>query len=377
VLTLFAASAMAVTMAGVASAQSETTFERSVWQMHRGDAPVVLDKAIKQHGAASLYKSASIPAADADGWVAPPLDETGAISFSEASILPAGSCLKQADFTYFQTLVDIPADAEVTEFEVRFHQVDDGARAYVFNSANPDGAFVKGGDILFGGTPVTANLAELVVPGEANRVVIVQVDDCPMGNNLRDAQLFVNGVVTVETAPIDTATPEPVAADPIAELATAGTWFELRSNPTNEDERCLESNGVGDGNAMLGGASFLDVCSGVSGQLWHLIPAADGYFQLQSQLHEADGNCLEGNSVGKDSFLGGAAFMDACQDATGQLWRFVPAGEDTYRLVTKFLESEDKCLEGNTISDTAVLGGAAFQDQCKDVTGQLWRIAPV
>ncbi len=272
--------------------------------------------------------------------------------------------------------MDIPADAEVTEFEVRFRQVDDGARAYVFNSANPDGAFVKGGDIMLGGTPVTANLAELSVAGETNRVVIAQVDDCPMGNNLRDAQLFVNGVVTAEEAPVDAATPEPVALDPLAELTASGTWFELRSNPTGDAERCLESNGVGDPDAMLGGASFLDACTGVSGQVWHLIAAEDGYHQLQSQLHEAAGKCLEGNSVGTDSFLGGASFMDDCANVTGQMWRLVPVREGTYRLVTKFLESEDKCLEGNTISDTAVLGGAAFQDDCKDVNGQLWQVVP-
>ncbi|MGB4946163.1 MAG: hypothetical protein WBQ05_03035 [Candidatus Competibacter denitrificans] len=46
----------------------------------------------------------------------------------------------------------------------------------------------------------------------------------------------------------------------------------------------------------------------------------DGYFKLTTQFREKEGECLEGNQV-KGS-MNGAAFMDKCQDVTGQLWKF-------------------------------------------------------
>ena len=57
-----------------------------------------------------------------------------------------------------------------------------------------------------------------------------------------------------------------------------------------------------------------------------LMPAAasaqtfpDGYFRLTTQFREGANECLEGNQVGGS--MNGTAFMDTCQDVTGQLWR--------------------------------------------------------
>ena len=46
----------------------------------------------------------------------------------------------------------------------------------------------------------------------------------------------------------------------------------------------------------------------------------DGYFKLTTKFREGDRECLEGNQA-KGS-MNGAAFMDKCQDVTGQLWKF-------------------------------------------------------
>ncbi len=46
---------------------------------------------------------------------------------------------------------------------------------------------------------------------------------------------------------------------------------------------------------------------------------------------EAENKCLEGNRLDPQAVLGGASFLDDCQDVTGQLWRFVDAGNGYYR----------------------------------------------
>ena len=86
----------------------------------------------------------------------------------------------------------------VSSLNVAFTAADDGARAYIFNSAHPNGAFI--GEISLGGSPTSQNYASLSVAGEINRLVIVQFDDCPSGNNLTGAKVKVNGnVVAINT----------------------------------------------------------------------------------------------------------------------------------------------------------------------------------
>jgi hypothetical protein len=41
-----------------------------------------------------------------------------------------------------------------------------------------------------------------------------------------------------------------------------------------------------------------------------------------------------------------------------------------------FLEKENKCLEGNKLSPRSTLRGAAFMDNCQNVSGQLWKFKP-
>ena len=95
-----------------------------------------------------------------------------------------------------------------------------------------------------------------------------------------------------------------------------------------------------------------------------------GYFKLTTQFREGANECLEGNQVAGS--MDGAAFMDSCQDVTGQLWKAIDAGGGYFRLTTMFREGEGECLEGNQVGGS--MGGAAFMDSCQNVTGQLWRI---
>ena len=106
-------------------------------------------------------------------------------------------------------------------------------------------------------------------------------------------------------------------------------------------------------------------------------PKPNRFYKLTTMFLEKENKCLEGNRVARGSTLGGAAFMDNCQNVSGQLWKLVPAGNGYFRLKTQFLEKENKCLEGNRFAPTSTLKGAAFMDNCQNVSGQLWKFKPI
>lgn len=174
----------------------------------------------------------------------------------------------------------------------------------------------------------------------------------------------------------------PAAVDvrtaPSSVIEDAASYYRLQTVQSAADSTCLEGNSVSD-TAVLGGASFMDACQPVTGQLWKIVPAdTDGFYQLQTLQSEGKNTCLEGTNVTADAELGGAAFLDDCSEATGQQWRFVlDEADGTYRMQTAFQQENNLCLEGNQIGTSALLGGAAFQDACLDVTGQRWILAAV
>ncbi len=133
-----------------------------------------------------------------------------------------------------------------------------------------------------------------------------------------------------------------------------GGWFRLKTQFQGEG-KCLEGNGAGK-------PAFMDKCQNATGQFWKLVPQANGYYRLKTQF-QGEGKCLEGNGAGKP------AFMDNCQNATGQFWKLVPHANDYYRLKTQF-QGEGKCLEGNGA------GKPVFMDNCQNATGQFWKLVP-
>lgn len=166
----------------------------SPWKMNYGGG--IINYTVSHHGDPSAYSKANIPASSHGGWTNAPTNGNGEIHYSVRSILYR--CLGQLDFTYFETFINIPSGFIVNDLKVSFSAADDGARAYIFNSDHPNGAYI--GQIKLGQAPVTANYASLSKAGEPNRLVIVQFDDCPSGNNLTGAQVKVNG----EVAPVST-----------------------------------------------------------------------------------------------------------------------------------------------------------------------------
>jgi len=161
----------------------------SPWKINKGAG--IIAHTNSYNGDPAAYSKMNIPAASDPNWTNAPVNANGEINYSVRSILSI--CRQQLDFTYFETYISIPANYVVNDLKVSFNAADDGARAYIFNSAHPNGAFI--GQISLGGSPTSANYASLAVAGEINRMVIVQFDDCPTGNNLTGARVNVNGQV--------------------------------------------------------------------------------------------------------------------------------------------------------------------------------------
>ncbi|WP_305983408.1 TLD domain-containing protein [Roseivirga thermotolerans] len=171
-------------------------------------------------GDPNAYQYANIPPTSDLSWQVAPLDGSGNILFGSGNSSKLGGypCGTALDFTYFETFVDIPADIQVNELTVTFGQVDDGVRAYIFNSAYPNGTY-RGE--LYGGTNFSQDYSDLAVPGELNRIVIVQFDDCAVGNNLRDANITING----SPVPVNnSAPPVAIAQDITVALGDDGTF---------------------------------------------------------------------------------------------------------------------------------------------------------
>ena len=169
---------------------------------------------------------------------------------------------------------------------------------------------------------------------------------------------------------VDVSTAEP------ATMEFGDGYYWLQTRFLESQNKCLDGNEIVDG-AVLDGAAYMNDCSEAGGMLWKFVPTANGFYQFQTQSLEGAGKCLEGNETVETSVLQGAAFMDDCSAVTGQEWQFVESEvEGYYRLQTAFKAPENMCLEGNRLAEESVLAGGAFQDNCLNVTGQLWKIVP-
>ncbi|MEN0045647.1 MAG: T9SS type A sorting domain-containing protein [Bacteroidota bacterium] len=169
------------------------------WQIHHGQGEGIFipgpnDPSVEEilneltgnrqpvHGDPGGFIYADIPPADDLGWETAPIDEDGDLCWRlDRSRLTTS--FTAIDFTYFQTSVFIE-DAS-NAFLLRFYQVDDGARAYVFNSAHPEGEFIEGGDARIYAPIANTDISPLFVEGEENRIVIVQFDDSQTENFLK------------------------------------------------------------------------------------------------------------------------------------------------------------------------------------------------
>lgn len=153
-------------------------------------------------------------------------------------------------------------------------------------------------------------------------------------------------------------------------------YFYLRTQLSGDD-LSLESNSAG--SKTMDGAAFMSSQKGATGTMWQLVqdPQNKGWYRLKSK-HMGDNKCLEGN--GKSSNVkGGGSFMDDCKNVSGQLWRLdlvsSTNGDHIYRLRTMG-GANTVSLEGNKPEGTSN-AGRAFMDDTQNVSGQMWRLVPV
>jgi hypothetical protein len=176
-----------------------TEIVRTAWQKHEGLEVTVsnplgvieLTCEPERHGAICEYDDSTIPDAVDPGWL--PAPDGAIIGMNERSKLCEfpNSCRAYADFSYFQTFLNIPAAITLNNLVVAFSGMDDGSRVSICNSRFPGCAIVDGSYVFLGGSGTT-DLSSVAVAGEINRVVITQVDDCCFSNNLRSARVLLN-----------------------------------------------------------------------------------------------------------------------------------------------------------------------------------------
>ena len=201
---------------------------------------------------------------------------------------------------------------------------------------------------------------------------------CTVDSESEECQVVAPPVAPPTDPPVD-----PCAVDPDSEECNpeppvvapgftpdAAAYYTLQTLFSEQVDECFEGNRF-DPASTLEGAAFMDSCQNVTGQQWKFVPDVGGYYRMQTRFLEDEDKCLEGNQLDSSSTLGGAAFMDDCGNYSGQLWSIVPVGEGTFRLKTLF-QGETKCLEGNRVGANSTLGGGAFMAECGDFSGQIW-----
>lgn len=173
---------------GVAYAQSA-----SGWRMHPGEGPLPLPAKVDREGAwQKAFDLAVIPSKDDAGWTSAPDPKTINFGSNTASKLGKDRCDLDVDYTYFETMVTIPAGTVIEDFNIHFKGMDDASRITVFPPGDTVGQIVADSYVRRGADVRTSNLKELVREGE-NRVVITQLDWCPGGNLLESATVELNG----------------------------------------------------------------------------------------------------------------------------------------------------------------------------------------
>lgn len=186
---IFTVSFLAVMLLAAPAFSQQIT--RTDWQMHEGQDVIILAKKLSGSGPAEVFAQAAVPAEKDKGWKPAPDGKIIAFGGPSASKLPKDKCNQAVDYTYFQTFVDVPANAKVTEFKITFDGMDDASRITIFNKANPSGTIVSGSYVKRGERGTT-DLHSLITAGP-NRIVVTQVDSCAIGNQLAKAEVVLNG----------------------------------------------------------------------------------------------------------------------------------------------------------------------------------------
>jgi len=231
-----------------AQAQSIT---RTYWQYLRGPgAPNFSPNPSPGglHGNMGEYANLVIPPVSANGWIV--CGQPGDTFCTDATSLGVQSasrltnycnCMQCLDPTWFQTFITVPQNTIVTQFTINFQLMDDGCRVSIFNSVYPNGLTINTSYVYLG-QQVSDDFSQYLVVG-SNRVVITQVDDCPVGNN-------IIAVVTLnnQQVPCTCQTNAPCV------VATPTTGGGCQYNPAPDGTPCNDGNTCTSNEQCLSGA---------------------------------------------------------------------------------------------------------------------------
>lgn len=175
----------ALCAAGLLISSTPAAAQVGNWQVHSSGARHSFGTVVPNGDSAAYLSGAKTPAADDDGWV----NATTDLNLRWTG--PGGlTCRAQATYAYFQTFVQPTGNDGIL---LNFTNVDDAAVVAVFNDHNPNGVIVPDGLIGLRQNK-SVDLTSSLVPGIANRIVIVLADVCGASTGLAaQFQLVPNG----------------------------------------------------------------------------------------------------------------------------------------------------------------------------------------
>lgn len=339
------------------------------WQIHKGEGPINFDVRVNKnaydrmgHGDPRAYELKNIPPKNDAGWKAAPM-QNGKVFFTETSTIP---CQQQIDFTYFQTIIDVPSNVKVNELTISYDNADDGARIYFFNSKNPNGHFNPEADLRYN-HPINLdniNLANQVAVGE-NRVVIVQFDDCATGNNVSGINIKVNGE-KIQSPPEEKSTTD-----------LDGKTFFIQSNANSADGRVIDA---GDSNAgKAGSLVYLWNLHKGPQQQWKFIASDKGpdIYQIVS-LYSNTGtvNYLDAH-LAQSANNGGKVHLWSNNNGENQMWKASINPNGTYRFNVVHPTAQGRALDAHSLTQMNNGGKVHVWDNQVGNKNQEWKLIPI
>ena len=170
----------------------------------------------------------------------------------------------------------------------------------------------------------------------------------------------------------------------LAALATLGTmvgsaqgmgldappapYFRLQLTDTPGRGKCLEANAIGQ-HSVLGGATFLDRCQSVTGQMWTARKVAPGRFQLFAEFGGPE-RCLTVNTGEIASIPPRAPYMAAC--AASHAFEAIPGQGNNYFRLRTAIDGQPVCLGARVRSDIGSSFAPVFASPCEGRADQTW-----
>ena len=155
-------------------------------------------------------------------------------------------------------------------------------------------------------------------------------------------------------------------------------YYKLTNKALHPQNGFLEGNKHGPG-SPLGGATRMTTHSNDGGQAWlfsRVPDSPEALYRILTLKGERQELCLEGNHVVPGAALDGAAVLVQAGNASGQLWKMVPAKNGYFRLTNQYLESKDMFLTGGSLNPSSARD-AAHMERRSNSAGQLWKLIPM